>query len=257
MKLNKAFTISAAVLLLTGGYALGTYAANTSEPITAYMSYDINVNYDGENVVMKNVNRERVFPVVYQGTTYIPIRAMGNLFHVPVDWDGTSRSVLLGTSTGSSQQPAGSNSQTYGEQIVKGYYPGVEIDGTVEFKECQIKFSSAIIEEKSVMVREAGSGGEPLGDTYKEKTVTFIKLQPKSTVEVPPNPYSNDPYDSEALSAGGGTILENGYYDVEWAGGAGGFSSGTAEEIVFQEDYVCMLDTDQFGTDYCFIVMGH
>jgi len=98
MKLKKAFTFLAVVAAIIGSFVLGTYAASTSEPIKAYMCYDVSVNYNGENVIMKDANGERVYPIGYQGTTYIPIRAMGNLFGIPVDWDGTTRTVLLGGS---------------------------------------------------------------------------------------------------------------------------------------------------------------
>jgi len=253
MKLNKAFTLLGSVLLLSGGFALGASASSTSEPITAYMSYDINVNYNGENVVMKNANGERVFPIIYQGTTYIPIRAMGNLFDVPVDWDSATKTVLLGTSV-DSKRPESSNSQTYGEQIVWGRHPYVEVNGTGVYEKCSIKFSSAIIEEKNIMVRSVYAS--ELDEPYEEKTATFIKLQPGSTVEVSPNTYSDDPFDSEALCSGGGVILGNDHYEIEVSGAIDGFSSGTAEKIVISDNDLCWLDTDQFDTDYCFIVMG-
>ena len=47
---------------------------------------------------MKNVNGVRVYPLSYEGSTYVPIRAIGNLFGVPVEWDSATKSVVLGTS---------------------------------------------------------------------------------------------------------------------------------------------------------------
>jgi len=102
MKGKKVFAVLAAALIGVSSFALGSaHAANTSEPITASLSYDVSINYNGTDVTMKNVNGERVYPILYQGTTYIPIRAMGNLFGVPVDWDGATRTVLLGDSANS------------------------------------------------------------------------------------------------------------------------------------------------------------
>lgn len=99
MKFKKILMILAAVLIMASGFVLGSaYAGSTTEPVTAYMCYDVGINYNGENVIMKNADGSRIFPIIYGGTTYIPIRPMGNLFGVPVDWDGTTRTVLLGDS---------------------------------------------------------------------------------------------------------------------------------------------------------------
>lgn len=152
--------------------------------------------------------------------------------------------------------------QTYSECTVQGYYPGGW--------DCPITFSEAMIEERDVMVREYGSGagsdGQPLAG-YEESSVTFISLAPGSRVTVPPNthdtPYygedeyydPGDPYYSQAICEGAGSIIDGNHYELEWSGSVDGFSSGTAEEIIRWDDYFLMLSTDQFDTDYCFIVM--
>lgn len=98
MKFKKVPMFLAVALLMMCSFALGAHAAGTSEPITAYMRYDVDVKYNGESVVMKNVNGTRVYPISYEGSTYVPIRAIGNLFGVPVEWDGATKSVVLGAS---------------------------------------------------------------------------------------------------------------------------------------------------------------
>jgi len=101
MKFKKALPLLAIVFTIAGSFMLGVQAASGSEPITAYVGYDIGVQYDGQSVTLKNANGERVFPILYEGSTYVPIRAISNLFGVPVEWDAATRSVLLGTSTSS------------------------------------------------------------------------------------------------------------------------------------------------------------
>ncbi len=156
-----------------------------------------------------------------------------------------------------------STNQTYSECMVQGCYPGGW--------DCSITFSEAMIEERIVMVREYGSGtgsnGEPLAG-YEESSVTFISLAPGSRVTVPPNTHDtpfygedeyydpDDPYYSQAVCEGTGVIVDNDHYELEWSGSVDGFYSGTAEEIIRWDDRFLMLDTDQFDTDYCFIVLG-
>lgn len=36
--------------------------------------------------------------VIYEGTTYIPIRMVSNMLNVPINWDGKSKTILVGTS---------------------------------------------------------------------------------------------------------------------------------------------------------------
>lgn len=125
MKFKKILMILAAVLIMASGFVLGSaYAGSTTEPVTAYMCYDVGINYNGENVIMKNADGSRIFPIIYGGTTYIPIRPMGNLFGVPVDWDGTTRTVLLGSSA-----------KTQGTDLINTFKPyAVNGRGTIQYQ---------------------------------------------------------------------------------------------------------------------------
>jgi len=40
-----------------------------------------------------------VYPILYNGTTYLPVRAISGLVDLPVDWDGDTRTVILGSSS--------------------------------------------------------------------------------------------------------------------------------------------------------------
>lgn len=70
MKFKKFSMLLAVALLMMCSFALGAHAAGTAEPITAYMRYDVDVKYNGESVVMKNVNGVRVYPLSIVGTVY-------------------------------------------------------------------------------------------------------------------------------------------------------------------------------------------
>ena len=37
-----------------------------------------------------------MYPVLYDGTNYLPIRAISSLFDYPIDWDGEYKCVLIG-----------------------------------------------------------------------------------------------------------------------------------------------------------------
>lgn len=92
-KFLKAVSIALSACLLLG---IGAVAAVNSEEITALLSYDVKVEYDGKVQTFKDANNKRVYPIVYEGTTYLPVRAVSNLFKVPVDWNGETQTVILG-----------------------------------------------------------------------------------------------------------------------------------------------------------------
>ncbi len=73
----------------------GVFAANTAKTIEVqYM--DIKLVVDGVQVTPKDANGAVVEPFVYNGTTYLPVRAIGEALGKEVDWDGNTRTVYVG-----------------------------------------------------------------------------------------------------------------------------------------------------------------
>ena len=81
-----------AVALLCGtAFAAGEYTKN----ITAYYS-GIKIVLDGVEITPTDASGNVVEPFIADGTTYLPVRAVGNALGLPVDWDGETRTVYLG-----------------------------------------------------------------------------------------------------------------------------------------------------------------
>ena len=81
---------------LTTGLA---FAKNGIEAIQAEYS-DINIYMDGVLLSPKDVNGKTVEPFIYDGTTYLPVRAVGEAIGKQVSWDGATSSVYLGERPG-------------------------------------------------------------------------------------------------------------------------------------------------------------
>lgn len=78
--------------ILTSGVAL---ADNIQETIRAvYMNIKLVV--DGEEIIPKDENGNVVEPFIYNGTTYLPVRAVGKAFNKDVNWDGDTATVYIG-----------------------------------------------------------------------------------------------------------------------------------------------------------------
>lgn len=64
---------------------------------TAELYYnDIKVVVDGKRADLKDANGNPVEPFIYEGTTYLPVRAVANVFNKAVAWDGATQTVYLG-----------------------------------------------------------------------------------------------------------------------------------------------------------------
>lgn len=83
---------------LTGGTALA--ASTVYRTITVQYS-GIKLVVDGVEVTPQDANGTTVEPFIYNGTTYLPVRAVGEAIGKQVTWDGGSQTVYLGEAPGS------------------------------------------------------------------------------------------------------------------------------------------------------------
>lgn len=85
-----------AVLLL--GPLMGR--AQAVETVTARLCPDYAIIIDGTSRTFYNVSGQQVHPIAYNGTTYLPVRAIGELMGRNVDWNEGAKTVTLsGTRT--------------------------------------------------------------------------------------------------------------------------------------------------------------
>lgn len=60
---------------------------------------NILVMYDFETVQCRNERGETVYPINYNGSNYLPLRAVASLMEKEIVWDGSSRTVYIGSMT--------------------------------------------------------------------------------------------------------------------------------------------------------------
>lgn len=96
MKKRKLIPALVLTLTLLCGITIGATASNGIQKIQADLDPTISVKYNGETQTMLDASGSRIYPITYQGTTYLPIRAVAGLAGLGVDWDQATRSVLLG-----------------------------------------------------------------------------------------------------------------------------------------------------------------
>lgn len=66
--------------------------------VTAALRDDFTVVVDGTVCTFADANGKTVYPLLYQGSTYLPVRAIGELMGKIVSWDGRTNTVTLSDS---------------------------------------------------------------------------------------------------------------------------------------------------------------
>ena len=85
--------ITLVVLMLFGGVA---YAASSLTKSISVTYRDIKLVIDGELITPKDAGGNTVEPFIYNGTTYLPVRAVGEAFGKEVSWDGNTSTIYIG-----------------------------------------------------------------------------------------------------------------------------------------------------------------
>ena len=80
---------------LIGVLAVGSAAATAYQTITAALRPDITVELNGKEQTMKDVNGKEIYAISYNGSTYLPIRAIGEALGMTVNWDSATQTVDL------------------------------------------------------------------------------------------------------------------------------------------------------------------
>ncbi|MTI56614.1 DUF3221 domain-containing protein [Geosporobacter ferrireducens] len=71
-------------------------AATVYNNVSATLRPDIMVKYNNEAIALKDANNELITPIIINGSTYLPIRAIANLTGLSIGWDNESKTILIG-----------------------------------------------------------------------------------------------------------------------------------------------------------------
>lgn len=91
------------VLTLTLVGSVGAFAVEQASAKIEVFYSSIKLVVDGQTVKFgKDSAGNQIEPFVYNGTTYLPVRAVGESLGKNVDWDGSTKTVYLGKRTDAS-----------------------------------------------------------------------------------------------------------------------------------------------------------
>ena len=129
MRQGKRFTALILNLVLVFNLTVQVSAAYALQKITAYLNYAITITYIGETQTLRDASGNTVYPISYDGTTYVPVRAVSNMLGIAVNWDQAAQTVTLGGAAevrdGSDDSGAAAPS---GQEAITAYInPGITV----------------------------------------------------------------------------------------------------------------------------------
>ncbi|WP_019913174.1 stalk domain-containing protein [Paenibacillus sp. HW567] len=92
--------------------AVGVYASNGVSLVQAYLNSNIKFTVNGSSWTPKDANGNTISPLVYNGSTYLPAKAVGEAMNAEVLWNGSSKTVAITTGGATAGEPYNDASPT-------------------------------------------------------------------------------------------------------------------------------------------------
>jgi len=77
------------------GVSAGAYATSNLKEIKAFLNPDLKVQLNDITFTLKDEQGNDVFPITYEGNTYLPLRGLAQQLDLSVAWDGAGNKVIL------------------------------------------------------------------------------------------------------------------------------------------------------------------
>ena len=108
------------VLLLVCVLILGgkIVFSNSITSITAQINPAINYTLDGEKFVPRDMDGSVMDTIIYNGRSYVPLRAIAEAMDIAVDWEGSTSTIILGEKEGKGQSLFSMNFEITGSYFV-------------------------------------------------------------------------------------------------------------------------------------------
>ena len=140
MKKSKRYISLTIVLFLILSLTNNIYASTSNSSILVEFP-SIKLNIDNNYVILKDATGNTVEPFVYNGTTYLPVRAVAAALNIDVSWDGLTSTVFL-----KSKNTIPTSAPTTVPEDKAGYTKTIDIS----YSDIKININGYVIEPKDV-----------------------------------------------------------------------------------------------------------
>ena len=66
-----------------------------AKDVSVQVRKDFTIVIDGKEQTFKTSSGKEIYPLLYDGSTYLPLRAIGQIMDKTVEWDKTTKTVIL------------------------------------------------------------------------------------------------------------------------------------------------------------------
>ncbi len=81
----------------------GVYAGTSVQKIQAYLNYGIKFKVNGETWTPKDADGKVLSPVIYNGSSYLPTKALAEALGAKIDWDGATTTIIIESNVADTQ----------------------------------------------------------------------------------------------------------------------------------------------------------
>jgi len=90
-----ALKVVVTTIVMSAVFASGVYAGSTLEQISAYLNKGVTLTWNGQAFYPQEDDGSRVYPITYNGRTYLPVKFVAEKAGLNVDWDEVTSTVSL------------------------------------------------------------------------------------------------------------------------------------------------------------------
>jgi hypothetical protein len=102
------------------GIGIGAYAQSNIETIQAFINHEIKFTLNGQTWAPKDPDGKQLSPIIYEGSSYVPLRAVGEVSGLKVNWNDATKTIeLQGAGSVPSDGTPYKDSQNYGNKTGK------------------------------------------------------------------------------------------------------------------------------------------
>ncbi|MEC0368768.1 stalk domain-containing protein [Paenibacillus chibensis] len=170
-----------AALMLTAG--TGVYAGTQLQEIKAYLNGNIQLKYNGMPVQARDEKGNAVLPITYNGTTYLPVRAVADVMGVAVSYDSKTSTVELGEKAEGVAIAKGFDSMYYTKDPAQTTYQGKDYKEAYFDNAGSARSSSFMLFPKGKYQKlylQVAAVGENIDNFFVEDSDKNVKLKTES-----------------------------------------------------------------------------
>ena len=199
MKKKKITVISGLMLIVVLAFSAGVSAASTLEKIQANLNHGLSFVLNGEAWTPKDANGKKAAPISYKGTTYVPLRAVGEATGAEVSFNSAKQQIQIITSSAS--VPSSGERVPFGVDHVSHFKWGGYLSGVTRNKN-DLLFGETQY-ETAFIVNDVNSAGQGVAFKVKEGTKRVgVLVGFKSISSDKIGSYTISTKDGQALAAG-------------------------------------------------------